>query len=110
MKKLIIIPASIIALLVLIVAIKGIDSASVEKTKAITSSESKLDENENILYIVKEYNDSLGVFKPNYETPTRVVDSVIVSTLNEYDQLLLKNGIEVHSEEELHSLIEDYDS
>ena len=40
----------------------------------------------------------------------RVIDSVIVSTLNDYDQLLLKSGIEVNSESELQSLIEDYDS
>lgn len=109
MKKILIIPCAILSLLVLIVAVKSIDNASVEKTRAATYSETQSEEMD-VIYIVKEYNDALGIFKPNYETPTRVIDTIIVSTLNEYDQLLLENGIEVHSEEELLSLIEDYDS
>ena len=109
MKKFIIIPAFILSLLVLIVAVKSIDNASLEKTHAKEKTESNT-ENLSVIYVLKEYNDTLGVFKPNYETPERIIDTVIVSTLNEYDQLLLKNGIEVHSEEELQSLIEDYDS
>lgn len=109
MKKFIIIPAFILSLLVLIVAVKSIDNASVEKTRVVSPLESST-EDLSVIYVLKEYDDSLGVFKPNYETPERIIDTVIVSTLNEYDQLLLKNGIEVHSEEELQSLIEDYDS
>lgn len=110
MKKIIVIPSFIVAALVLVVALKGVDKLTLDNTKAIVSYESTTDEIQEPLYILKEYNDSLAVFKPNYETPMRVIDSVIVSTLNDYDQLLLKSGIEVNSESELQSLIEDYDS
>jgi len=62
---------------------------------------------EDTTYVVKEYNNKIGVYQ-NDEL-IRIVD-VNVDTLGADDQQLLKNGITVHSKEELAGVLEDYSS
>ncbi|MGN1411307.1 MAG: hypothetical protein ACI4WH_02200 [Oscillospiraceae bacterium] len=60
-------------------------------------------------FMLKIYDDKIGVFRTPSETPYSYLDTDI-SYLNEYDRELLSNGIEVTTEEELKSLIEDLTS
>lgn len=60
-------------------------------------------------YMLKIYNSRIGIFRTPSETPYSYLDTDI-SYLNEYDKELLLNGIEVSTESELKSLIEDLTS
>lgn len=60
-------------------------------------------------YVLKEYEEKIGVYRQGEETPFRTID-VYVSTLPSVDQTELQNGIYIQSEEKLRSLIEDYES
>lgn len=60
-------------------------------------------------YMLKIYDNRIGVFRTPSETPYSYLDTDI-SYLNEYDQELLLDGIEVSTENELKSLIEDLTS
>jgi len=64
---------------------------------------------EEPLFILKEYNGCIGVFKEGEKEPSRVLEDVVVKSLPEYDRKLLKTGIKVYSLWELQDLIEDYD-
>lgn len=60
-------------------------------------------------FTLKEYNGELAVFRGGSDTPYRRLGiSTVVMT--EDDQLQLKNGIFVHTQNELNRLIEDYTS
>lgn len=63
---------------------------------------------DNRVWIVKEYNDVIGVFSEIGELE-QVID-VYVKTLPEADRNLLREGIRVTSERQLRALIEDYSS
>ena len=68
-------------------------------------AESTANEGE-ILYIAKEYEDKIGIF----DTAGRLLRSIDIytKTLPKADRALLREGIELRSEAELISLIEDY--
>ena len=59
-------------------------------------------------WIVREYEERIGVFSENGEL-VRVID-VYTKTLPEADRRLLREGIRVTSEKQLYSIIEDYSS
>ena len=63
---------------------------------------------EDVLFIVKEYQEKIGVF----DTSGRLLSTIDIytKTLPKTDIALLKEGIKLRSEAELHSLIEDYSS
>ena len=60
------------------------------------------------LYLLKTYQDKVGVFEPGAKEPKEVLD-ITVAALPEQDQQMLQKGIAVQSEQELKSLIEDFD-
>ena len=60
-------------------------------------------------YVLKEYEDKIGVYKINEEEPFRIID-VFVSTLPSSDQIDLKDGIYVQNDDKLKMIIEDYES
>lgn len=60
-------------------------------------------------YMLKIYDGRIGIFRTPSEKPYSYLDTD-VSYLNDYDKELLSNGIEVSTEEELKSLIEDLTS
>lgn len=60
------------------------------------------------VWIVREYEERIGVFSENGEL-VRVID-VYTKTLPEADRRLLREGIRVTSEKQLYSIIEDYSS
>lgn len=58
-------------------------------------------------YLVKAYQGKVAVFRFGEEVPLEVRDSH-VDQFPEADRDLLKQGIPVHSEEELQRILEDY--
>lgn len=70
-----------------------------EKTPAISS---------NYPYIIKEYNNSIAIFKDDEKIPTLVLD-VILSELPPRDITILKEGIPAKTLEEALAMAEDYE-
>lgn len=62
---------------------------------------------EEIGYMLKEYNGELAVFRGNSETPFRLL-GISASVMSECDRSQLKDGIFVQTESELNRLIEDF--
>lgn len=58
-------------------------------------------------YKIKNYNGNIAVFNSESSSPLRIT-SVTVEELPPADQELLKKGIDVSSEEELITILEDY--
>ncbi|MEG0571102.1 MAG: hypothetical protein RR497_05610 [Oscillospiraceae bacterium] len=65
-------------------------------------------ENE-FMYLVKEYNHKVGVFKYGQTSPVLTLD-VYVDTLPKKDQTTLETGIKVYDSTQLERLIEDLES
>lgn len=65
-------------------------------------------ENE-FMYLVKEYNHKVGVFKYGQTSPVLTLD-VYVETLPKKDQTTLETGIKVYDSTQLERLIEDLES
>ncbi len=64
-------------------------------------------ENEEKAVILKEHNGSVALFRG--KEIIKLYDEIVISVLPESDRELLKNGIVIESEEQLNSIIEDYD-
>lgn len=62
---------------------------------------------ESKVYKLKSYNGNIAVFNSDSSDPIRIT-SVSIEELPPADQELLKKGIEVFSEEELITILEDY--
>lgn len=62
------------------------------------------------LYIVKEYEGKIAIYKTGEENPTQVLDDPYISNLPQADQQRLHEGIPVFTDDELTALIEDYTS
>ena len=75
----------------------------------ILNSASPAAVNGQSVYIVKEYQNVIGIFFEEEEVPFRVID-VPVATLPEADQKMLEEGIRVSDEKSLQRLLEDYES
>lgn len=60
-------------------------------------------------YTVKTYQDKLGVFVNDADTPETVLD-IHVALLRKEDQALFEKGVTLHTQEELAQLIEDFSS
>ncbi len=63
----------------------------------------------NYKYMLKERDNKIIIIDINNEIIIEEID-VLVSDLPEYDKISLYKGVPVKTEEELRSLIEDYDS
>jgi len=64
---------------------------------------------ESVGYVLREYENNLGVFRGDSENPYRIV-SVNLNLLSEYDRVMLQAGIEADSESEINRIIEDLTS
>ena len=58
-------------------------------------------------YKIQEYNGNIAVFENGQDKPFRKTE-IAVKNLPEVDRNELKNGIEVETNEELQTLLEDY--
>jgi hypothetical protein len=82
----------------------AIETASQESSAIITTASNQ---NED-LYIVKEYKGQIGVFHEGDKHPCEVID-IDISIFPEEDQKRLVDGIQVSGIAELTSVIEDYE-
>ncbi len=57
---------------------------------------------------MKEYQGKIGIFLPTESEPYEILPTDI-SVLPEFDQIALRQGIELQSKQELNRLIEDFD-
>lgn len=74
----------------------------------ISNENIRADANE-FMYILKEYENKIGVYKANETEPFKVID-VYVNNLPSVDQYELKSGISVQNDDKLRMIIEDYES
>ena len=72
-------------------------------------SSSPLLSSSQTVYIIREYDGQIGVFAENQEKPFLLVE-VLVDTLPQADQKMLQSGITVRGDENLNSILEDYES
>ena len=74
--------------------------------ESIPETEAKKDTPEKKLWIVREYEERIGIFSDNGEL-LDVID-IYTKTLPATDQNLLREGIRISSEQALRAIIEDY--
>ena len=72
-------------------------------------SSSPLLSSSQTVYIIREYDGQIGVFAENQEKPFLLVE-VLVDTLPQADQKMLQSGITVRGDENLNSILGDYES
>lgn len=99
----------IVVMLFLVFTIPN-QSISQEKINSEESSEisSEVD-TQPTLYILKDYQGQVAVYKPSEDTPMEILN-IYVQNLPLKDRELLSTGINIHSDQELRSTIEDYNS
>jgi hypothetical protein len=81
---------------------------SSQENSGIITTASVGSENEDTVYLVKEYQGHIGVFRDQEPTPFEEIQ-IDVSIFPEIDQQLLKQGIKAYGPEELNRVIEDYE-
>lgn len=64
---------------------------------------------ETPLYIAKDIDGIVGICSPDQAEPIQMTD-IRVSSLREYDQALLREGLPLYSETGLNEFLEDFDS
>lgn len=74
--------------------------------ESIPETEAEKDTPEKKLWIVREYEERIGIFSDNGEL-LDVID-IYTKTLPATDQNLLREGIRISSEQALRAIIEDY--
>ena len=81
-----------------------------EESSLLSSSEEiiKTIITDRVQYIMREYNGKLAIF--NDDGTVYKTYEINVELLPEYDQKLLKDGIQITGEEELRARVEDYTS
>lgn len=73
----------------------------------LTDKEAKKSVEDSYLYILKEYNGQIGVFKQGESTPFKTVETDL-SELPKGDTEMLKKGIRLYDEQSLQKAVEDY--
>ena len=68
-----------------------------------------ISDNSGVIYILGEHEGKLAVLSPD-KNFVHEVFGVYINTLPVYDRELLREGIKIKSDEELNSLLEDYNS
>lgn len=81
-------------------------SEKIKSLPAATEVFSRLSDGGGDVFLVKKYNEKIGIFKNGSAEPERVLD-IFVFSLPEKDRLLLDLGFTVGAES-LDSVIEDY--
>ena len=106
------IAAVVAATILLVSVVMGISFWGIANEKETSSAPSeplaKTVVIEKTRYLMREHEGQVAVFNED-GTLYRVFEAR-VSLLPEYDQILLKNGIEIEGDEELRARIEDYTS
>ena len=113
MKKIFLIVCAVAASAFVIVAICSSaerNNTDITDTHSGQNTSTHTESDREVLYILKTYNDKIGIFYEDETEPFSVLSGVMLKSLSEYDQNLLNTGIKVYSDEELRRLIEDYDS
>lgn len=113
MKKIFLIVCTVVASALVIVAVcssAGRNNADSADTRSGQNISTDTESDRKALYILKTYNDKIGIFYEDETEPFSVLSGVMLKSLSEYDRNLLNTGIKVYSDEELRRLIEDYDS
>ncbi|MGN1031518.1 MAG: hypothetical protein ACI4PQ_07940 [Butyricicoccaceae bacterium] len=64
---------------------------------------------EQPLYIARDINGVVGICEPDSTQPVQMT-GIRVSSLREYDQALLRDGLPLYSETGLTEFLEDFDS
>lgn len=73
------------------------------------SNQDNQNTNENEMFLVKDYNGFIGVFKVDHANlQLCYIKDVKISDLPEKDQDMLKKGIFISGKNELNNLLEDY--
>jgi len=103
MKKII----TVILVFLLCVFIAIISCSNLVKSYRKNHSNQSQSTTPQILYILKEYDGRVALYKINKEEPIEVFD-VYTDSLPYDDYLLIKNGIKIKSEAELQKIIEEY--
>jgi len=62
------------------------------------------------LYIVKDLNGKIAIYKYGEQNPTQVLEDPYVDNLPQIDQQHLNEGINIFTEDELNTLVEDLTS
>ncbi len=91
-------------IIIIIVTSKDKNAGAQSDVSGITS-----DASGSPLYVLKEYQGHVGVFRYGYTSPSEILDALI-SDLPAHDREELKSGVYVYSDDELQQRIEDYDS
>ncbi|MCR4926031.1 MAG: hypothetical protein K5917_07060 [Clostridiales bacterium] len=113
MKKRFIISATVIAVLFLF-AFPFVFTQSKESKSTVYKSNTALNEistteAQSYLYLLKIYDEKIGVFRPNESSPYTIIDTN-TDDLPDTDKELLSKGIALYSDSELQKAIEDYTS
>ncbi len=111
MKKAMLIISAALSSIILIASHKSEQKTKVPEAKKPTEIKAtKASEQKPVLFIIKEYKGKIAAFKEGQDEPFKTVDGAVLKTLPKADREILKEGIPIHSIEELMQLIEDYDS
>lgn len=96
-----------VIIFVVIVSIAAVFYTISAKKNTSRSSQSE----SNAMYVLKDFEGRVAVFKANEGTPYKILD-VYTSTLPNTDQITLSNdgGIPIEDEEGLAAIIEDFES
>ncbi|MEG0691709.1 MAG: hypothetical protein RR444_01350 [Oscillospiraceae bacterium] len=95
----------IIAVIVIIASIVAFNYMNQSKK----NSEKNILPTNDFMYVLKEHEQKIGVYKANETSPFMTID-VYVKTLPSVDQQELKSGIMIQNEDKLKTIIEDYES
>lgn len=80
---------------------------NIDKNNSSAIDTPQSNDTSNLMYVVKEYNGNIAVFKKDNDTPLRVTD-VRLNELPYGDKKLLNKGIYVSTSNELNCVLEDY--
>lgn len=78
------------------------------QTSAVTEP-AVIQTSEPPLYIAKDIDGVVGICDPDGAQPVQMTD-IRVSSLREYDQAMLRDGLPLYSETGLTEFLEDFDS
>lgn len=87
------------------IIIAAVTMTALVLTASVISVQAGKDKEKSL--VLKEHNGCVTLFEN--EEISRVYDEIVISVLPESDRRLLKEGISIENEEQLASIIEDYD-
>lgn len=93
--------------LVCIVTVAAASSLTPNGVPTLTDEAAQKSVEDAYLYILKEYNGQIGIFKAGEETPFKTVE-IDLSDLPQGDAEMLKKGIRLYDEQSLQKAVEDY--